>query len=446
MISENTGAIFIFEVVIVGVMRLTAAGDAMVFRRLPGNYPGFDPLRTFIGRGDFRFLNLETTIHRHETFGAAVSGGSWFCAAPEVLEDVRAFGFNALSTANNHAMDYSHAGLLKTLDYIRAAGFACAGTGRSMAEATAPSYVETPSGRFALIGASSSFHPDAIAGAPARGVPARPGLNAIRHDTFYQLPPERMEALKSIARDIGINAADDIYRAQGYRPAVKEGTVLFGDLRFEEADAPGKRTAVNKTDMLRIERSIHEARFMADCVVVAMHSHDIAGGSLEEPDQFYVDFSHRCIDAGADAVIGTGPHLLRPIEIYRGKPIFYSLGDFIIQLETIANAPSDMYEKQGLTADAGLDALFENRSDGGRRGLYYDPVMFETVVPYWEYEDGALCRLELLPVELNFGTPRSVGGWPRPKPDAGILERLSDMSAPWGTKINIKDGLGIVEL
>ena len=429
-----------------GMMKLTAAGDAMVFRRLAGEYPGFGALRDFIGRGDFRFLNLETTVHRHETFGAAVSGGSWFCAAPEVLEDVRAFGFNALSTANNHAMDYSHAGLLKTLDYIRAAGFACAGTGRSMAEATAPSYVETPSGRFALIGASSSFHPDAIAGAPARGVPARPGLNAVRHDTFYQLPPDRLEALRGIAEDIGINTADDIYRAQGYRPPLEEGVAEFGELRFESAKEPGRRTAVNEEDMRRVERSVREACFMADCVIVAMHSHDIAGRGLEDPDPFYVDFAHRCIDAGAHAVIGTGPHCLRPIEIYRGRPVFYSLGDFIIQLETIANAPADMYGKQKLPADAGLDALFENRSGGGKHGLYYDPIMFETVVPYWEYGDGVLRRLELLPVELNFSLPRSVGGWPRPKRDAGILERLAAMSEAWGTRIRIEDGIGVVEL
>ena len=99
----------------------------MIFHRLPGEYPGFAAVRDFVGRGDLRLLNLEIAIHRHETFGAAVSGGSWFCAQPEVPEDVRAIGFNALSTANNQAMDYIHAGLLKTLEYIRGAGFACAG-------------------------------------------------------------------------------------------------------------------------------------------------------------------------------------------------------------------------------------------------------------------------------------------------------------------------------
>lgn len=428
------------------VMRATAAGDGMIFRRLPGEYAGFTAVRDFIARGDLRFLNLETTVHRFETFGAAVSGGSWFCAPPEVLEDVRAFGFNALSTANNHAMDYSHAGLLKTLEYIRAAGFACAGTGASLAEAAAPAYLDTPAGRFALIGASSSFHPDAVAGNPARGVPARPGLNAVRHDTVYRLPPERLEELRKIADDIMINAAEDIYRAQGYRPALEEGALPFGKLRFEQADAPGVQTTVDERDMRRVERSIEEARSMADCVLVAMHSHDIAGRSLEEPDPFYVDFAHRCIDAGAHAVIGTGPHLLRPIEIYRERPIFYSLGDFILQLETMRNVPADMYEKQGLTPDAGLDALFDARSDHGKRGLYYDRVMFESVVPYFELEDGALRRLELLPVELNFGAPRSTGGWPRPMPGAGILERLAEMSAPWGTKIRIQGGIGVVEL
>ena len=429
-----------------GVMRVTAAGDGMIFRRLPGEYEGFAQVRDFIRRGDLRFLNLETTVHRHETFGAAVSGGSWFCAPPEILEDVRAFGFNALSTANNHAMDYSHAGLLKTLEYIRQAGFACAGTGASLSEAAAPAYVDTPSGRFAVIGASSSFHPDAIAGNPARGLPPRPGLNAIRYDTVFRLPEAQMAQLRGIAEATMINVADDASRAQGYSPALPEGRMALGPLQFEQAEEAGKMTCVNETDMRRVEAAIREARFMADCVLVAMHSHEIPGLSKEEPDQFYVEFAHRCIDAGAHGVIGTGPHLLRPIEIYKGRPIFYCLGDFIIQLETLQHAPADMFEKQGMTPADGLDRMFDDRSAGGKRGLYYSKVMFESVVPWFELEDGELTRLELMPVELNFDAPRSVGGWPRPMPDGGILERMAEMCARYGTKLDIRDGLGVVKL
>jgi poly-gamma-glutamate synthesis protein (capsule biosynthesis protein) len=40
-------------------------------------------------------------------------------------------------------------------------------------------------------------------------------------------------------------------------------------------------------------------------------------------DYYVEEFAHRCIDAGADAVFGTGNHLLKGIEIYKGKPIFY---------------------------------------------------------------------------------------------------------------------------
>ena len=427
-------------------MKLTAAGDAMIFRRLPGEYEGFRELRDFIGRGDFRFVNLETTIHRFETYGAAVSGGSWFCAPPEVLGDLHTFGFNALSTANNHAMDYSHAGLLKTLDYIRQAGFPCAGTGATLGDAAAPVYVDTLSGRFALIGACSSFHPDAMAGQQTRTMQGRPGLNAIRHNTTYQLPAADLKELRKIADAVMINASSDITRAEGYLPPIPEGEAAFGDLRFVEADEPGKHTTVNEQDMQRVEASIRVARFMADYVAVAMHSHELRARSKEEPDEFFVEFAHRCIDAGAHAVIGTGPHLLRPVEIYKGCPIFYCLGDFIIQLETVQKAPADMYEKQKLTGNEGLDVMFDRRSDGGKKGLYYSRVMFESVVPYWEVEDGHLTKLELLPVELNFGLPRSVGGWPRPRYDANILERLAAMSEPFGTKIDIRDGIGVVEL
>ena len=57
-----------------------------------------------------------------------------------------------------------------------------------------------------------------------------------------------------------------------------------------------------------------------------------------------------------------------------------------------------------------------------------------------------LTKLVLMPIELNFDKGRSMGGWPRPKYDSGILERLAKMSEPFGTKIEIRDGLGFVEV
>ena len=103
------------------VFKCTATGDAMITRRLPveGEYDGFREVRDFILQGDFRCSNLETTVHNYESYGAARSGGSWLCSPPGVIRDMRKFGLNVICTANNHALDYSYGGLLKTLEYLQ---------------------------------------------------------------------------------------------------------------------------------------------------------------------------------------------------------------------------------------------------------------------------------------------------------------------------------------
>ena len=428
--------------------RCTATGDAMITKRLPedGAYPGFEEVREFILRGDFRFGNLETTVHNFESCGAARSGGSWLCSPPGVLADLRRFGINILSAANNHALDYSYGGLERTAHYLEQAGFPFAGIGGNLSDASRPVYLDTLSGRYALIACTMSFHPENMAGAQTAALPGRPGVNGIRISRRYRLPKEQMVQLKGIADALRINFKNEIIRAEGYLPQLKEGEQPFGELMFEEADKAEIVSAVNEADMTRITDAIAEARFMADYVVVAMHTHELAGESKESVDPVSVDFSHRCIDAGADAVIGTGPHLLRPMEIYRGRPVFYCLGDFIIQLETILRAPDGMFAKEHLDGNSRLDLLFNTRSGGGKRGLSYDPVMYESVIPCWEVENSSLAKLVFLPIEEQFSLPRSRSGWPVTNTRNGILERFAAMCAPWGVDIRIENGLGFVSL
>ena len=151
---------------------------------------------------------------------------------------------------------------------------------------------------------------------------------------------------------------------------------------------------------------------------------------------------------GAHAVVGHGPHLLRPVEIYKNCPIFYSLGDFVIHNECIPYAPEEMYAKQNLTSDATMRELFYDRSKGYTKGLMRDHRMLESVIPYFEMEDGKLIYLELMPIELNFDKKEV---WQKGNPvfsnKDGIIERLAQMSVSFGTKITIDDrGFGIVEL
>ena len=100
-----------------------ATGDAFMTRRLPeGGYPGFAEIQEIIGRHDVRFNNLEITIHNQEGYPAVVSGGTWAMAEPEILDDLKKYGFNLYNTANNHSGDYSAGGVLATCKYLRERG------------------------------------------------------------------------------------------------------------------------------------------------------------------------------------------------------------------------------------------------------------------------------------------------------------------------------------
>ncbi len=428
--------------------RCTATGDAMITLRLPaeGVYPGFEEVRDFIGLGDFRFGNLETTVHNFESCAGARSGGSWLCSPPGVLDDLRKFGINILNLANNHALDYSYGGLLRTMAYTRERGFPFAGVGENLAAASRPAYLDTPGGRYALIGCTMSLHPEAMAGVQTGSLPGRPGVNGIRTEDRYLVPEEELRHLKRIADMLGLNDIDNIERAEGYLPQLKKGEQPFGKMFFQAAEKAEFRRTIRGDDMKRVTDAVAEARFMADYVAVSFHTHVLEGKSKETVDRVSREFARRCIDAGADAVIGTGPHLLRPLEIYKGKPIFYSLGDFIIQLETLLRAPAEMFANQNLGGDDRLDNLFETRSGHGRRGLCYDPVMFRSVIPYWEADADGLTKMVLMPVEENFGQHRGHGGWPRMDAAGGIIEHLAEMSRPFGVEIAVEKGLGIVKL
>ena len=147
-------------------------------------------------------------------------------------------------------------------------------------------------------------------------------------------------------------------------------------------------------------------------------------------------------------MIGHGPHLLRPLEIYKKRPIFYSLGDFILHNESIPYAPNEMYATQSLTDDATMREFFEKRSLGYTRGLMRDRRMMESVIPYFEMENGELKHMELMPIELDFEQKEVwQKGNPRFSSEHGIIERLAAMSEPFGAKISVNDqGYGTVEI
>ena len=431
-------------------MKFTAAGDMLIQRVISTEYEGFEEVSAYIRKGDAKFFNFESIIYREGLWGNYFNGGSFHNSDPRTLDIAAKYGFNMLSFANNHTFDWGYGGLISTLDALKKTDFVHAGVGMNLDEAAAPAYLDTPTGRVALIAMTSSVTSVAdMAGRQSRRIPGRPGVNMLRTPRYMELPAEKLAVLREIAEESGINADRNISRAEGYVGLKEnESTVELGyAMEFRLGEETKYHINLSKVDMARLERAIEEARAQADYILVSIHGHELSGNAKENPAPFLVEFAHRAIDMGAHAVLGHGPHLLRPLEIYKNRPIFYSLGDFMLHNESVTFAPEDMYEKYGLTSDDPLYEIYRKRSRNYTVGLLTDHRMMEAVIPYFEMEDGVLTRLELLPIELGFGEPRYRLGNPRVCKDRGIIERLAQMSAAYGTEITVNDeGIGVVTL
>ena len=434
-------------------MTFTAAGDALLIRLIPTDDEEFRTVSEYVRKGDAAFCNLETTVHRGGHYGNQFNGAVNLRADPKVLDIVKEYGFNMLSFANNHTFDFGYGGLEETLRHVTEAGFAHAGVGMNLDEAAAPAYLDTKKGRVALISmVSSMVNEAAMAGRQSRRVVGRPGLNPLRIDERVEVTPAQYAVFQEVSETSGVNVAVNISRAEGFTGPKPEGAVEFGrqKLKFfvnENIEKAQYRTRCNKEDLARLDRAIYEAQAPADYILVSLHAHEPADMTKELPGEFVVEFAHHCIDMGAHAVIGHGPHLLRPLEIYKNCPIFYSLGDFALHEESLNYGPEEMFEKYGLTSDDALCDIFRIRSNNYTRGLLAEARMLEAVIPCFKMEDGKLVSMELMPIALGVERPRYRNATPFFAPDRGIIERFAKMSAPYGTEITVNEqGFGVVKL
>ncbi len=431
-------------------VKFTAAGDMLIQRVISTEYDGFKEVSEYIKKGDARFFNFESIIYREGIWGNQFNGGSFHNSDPRSLSIAEEYGFNMMTFANNHTFDWGYGGLLSTLDALKDTNLVHSGVGMNLDDAAAPAYLDTKNARVALISMASSIAGDsAMAGRQSRRIPGRPGVNALRTNKYIEVTKEQFDVLNEISEVSGVNDGIRISRAEGYTPLKENNeTVELGRMiKFRLGEKTKYHATLNEKDMARLEQSIIEAKSQADYILVSIHSHELTGEAKENPSEFLEEFAHRCIDMGAHAVLGHGPHLLRPLEIYKNCPIFYSLGDFMLHNESVTFAPEDMYEKYGLTSDDPLCEIYRKRSRNYTVGLLTDKRMMEAVIPYFEMENGELTKLELLPIELGFGEPRYRLGNPRVCKDRGIIERYAEMSESYGTKITVNgDGIGIVNL
>jgi len=429
-----------------GEISFTATGDSFITRRLASDSVDFKEVSQLINQGDFKFTNFEMTTPSTGKMPSAVSGGTWASAQPEVINDLKSYGFNCVAWANNHTLDYLYKGLLDTKYHLEKAGLVHAGVGENLAEASSPKYIDLASGRVALIALTSTFHETWLAGEQRRDGSGRPGVNGLRYTNHYQTTYENLKLLKEIAEETGINAQRNLDILEGFLPHENKQEVTFGNHKFSESKVPGRKRTPNERDMKRTIASIHEAKRQADYIVVSIHSHEMQGEDKQLTADFIEKVSRIFIDEGADAILGHGPHILRGIEIYRNRPIFYSLGNFIFQNDTVSFLPADFYEKYGLSADKNVADAIDKRSSKDTIGLGTNPLVWESVIPYWKMKEGELTEVVLYPIELGYGKKRYQRGWPKVSKKSSILTELQKLSTPYGTQIQIENNVGIIKL
>jgi poly-gamma-glutamate synthesis protein (capsule biosynthesis protein) len=186
---------------------------------------------------------------------------------------------------------------------------------------------------------------------------------------------------------------------------------------------------VEITDLQANLDAISAAASNADVVIASVHAHT--------QGQWLTKFSHQAIEHGACAVFVHGPHEVRGIELYHRKPIFYSLGNFVYEIEHIRRFPAEEYERLGLASDASVSEL---RSAKAKlvTGLSRERSNFEGMVASISISAGNVIGIRLIPTDLQFDSEGEGRGRPQlacRELGKKIIEKLIEDSWEYGTQI-----------
>jgi poly-gamma-glutamate capsule biosynthesis protein CapA/YwtB (metallophosphatase superfamily) len=373
-------------------LSITLAGQSMIRSDFRVHAPTAVATISPLLKGDVIFTNFEATVLESEQ---STHDGR-FLSPPEALDALQALGFNLVALSDNHSFDLKVPGIQNTLREVKSRGLVHAGIGNTLEEAAAPGYLHAPKGTVALVAMASGLIAEG-----GSATATRPGVNELR-----------IEA--------------------GGKP--NESTSV---LPAEPGNVP------NPEDKQRILQSIRDARQHADIVIVYEHNHVFLNrpfGALfsEElserlaPADWLKKWTHEEIDAGADIIVMHGAPLLHGVEIYRNRPIFYDLGNFIFNLPPV-------------------DVQLE------------EPIIWESVVAHVEFQGRNLQSITFQPIVMNKigqGQPDTQDEHTNnlylqtrglPKLATGdqaryILQRLADLSRPFGTTVEMKDDIAEIKL
>ncbi len=295
---------------------------------------------------DVVFSNLECCLYDPPR-GHAVENEGFFASPHIGGEALRSAGVSAVGIANN--VNYGEGAILASIARLDALGIPHTGAGANVASARAPAIVQRGGLRYGFLQRSSVYWPtNHEAGANSTGIAV------LRAHTAYQVPMH-----KTRPEIPPMN-----------RPGIPPIIITWADRDYLRSFAD----------------DIATLRQNADIVVASCH-----WGLHKEVLAYMPEIAHAAIDAGADLVIGHGPHYALPVEVYRGKAIFYGLGSFSFQTGHGGRRHGDWV---GMMVRAGIDAGRVTRI-----GLQF--------VRHNEHNETVPCRLADEHAEFNDITTRS---------------------------------------
>jgi hypothetical protein len=430
-----------------GRFTLVGAGDCIITRRVSEvTHPDFRALVELLRGADCAWGNCEIVVGKGgELHPAWKDGDPHVCGDPWTADELRWMGFTLMGTANNHTVDYGEQGLLSTLENLDRVGIAHAGSGLDLEAAARPGYADSAAGRVGLVSCASTF-PPYFAAAPAHPyVKGRPGLNPLKVKAAVVLDDATFQRLKAARQVLAeIWAENDDQGLGGPKPPADPKKLdLCDEFIIRDGDRVDYQSEGDPADVKRIGEAIAAARAGSHVVVASIHAHE-ARRKHELSDLFIQPFAHACIDAGADVYFSSGPHVLRGIELYKGKPIFYSLANFFFQVETHRFTPAEDYTSWGMDGRTIDPLALEHKI-----GFVQKPRYWRSVAPRITFEGGKVTAVELFPLTLGFDEPADRRGTPRlarGEEAAAILAHLASLSAPYGTVVEVDGDVGRLRL
>ena len=216
----------------------------------------------------------------------------WRHSGARMASALRKAGYMGVSCASNVSHPASAA--VRSVDVLDEVGIKHCGVGRTLAEARRPVILEHGSVRVGFLSYTSVFWPsDHAAG------PQAPGCATIKAHAAYQANHRALEM-----------------------PGAE----------------PITRTYCDPAEMDAMREDVRQLRGQADIVILSCHW---GVSSKDEPVDYQKEIAHAAIDAGADMVFGHHPHVVQGGEMYRGKPVFYSLGNFVFDWTVMRNRHLD---------------------------------------------------------------------------------------------------------